>query len=81
MEKINIHEYIKNLSTEDIKRAINAYIFWYKNSAKWNDTESEIHKIYDLYFKPVGVNEINGILSSYHCITSELAKRWINGNI
>lgn len=76
---LHIQEYIKALTTDDIKRAIEVYLKWH-NGGSW-DTDSKIHEMADLYFIPLGCNQITALLESYHTIAGELAKRWLNKEI
>lgn len=65
---------MKAMSGEDIKRAFKAYNEW-QTTGEMKDKGSQIHKVQELYFTPLGESGVSGMIAAYNAITDELAKR------
>jgi len=73
-KKPHIRDYMKAMSGEDIKRAVKAFRTW-QTTGEWKDADSQLHKIQEIYFAPMGEVGVSGLMSAYNTVTDELAKR------
>ena len=77
--KLNIHDFMEQLSIEDIRKSIEDNLHCKKTGKRLFDRTIQ-DEIYEQYFKNLGESKSTMMFESYDIICRELSKRWFFGN-
>ena len=78
--KLNIHDFIEQLSIDDIRKSIEDNLHYKKTGKRLFDRTIQ-DEIYEIYFSGLGESKSTMMFESYDIICRELSKRWFLGNV
>lgn len=78
--KLNIHDFMKQISIEDIRKSIEDNLHYQETGKRLFDRTIQ-DEIYEQYFSKLGESKSTMMFESYDIICRELSKRWFLGNV
>ena len=78
--KLNIHDFMEQLSIDDIRKSIEDNLHYQKTGKRLFDRTIQ-DEIYEIYFSGLGESKSTMMFESYDIICRELSKRWFLGNV
>ena len=78
--KLNIHDFMEQLSIDDIRKSIEDNLHYQKTGKRLFDRTIQ-DEIYEQYFKNLDERKSTMMFESYDIICRELSKRWFFGNV